>query len=123
ADPCAVIGGKEWLTPADVRACFSSFKVDPAIKSNVRKRFSTPIHMIIKYSQILDVVSKTLAFHTSVNYQLYHNIFRENESYNGVILSEITLMWKRVNQFMFPNSTFLQRRPKRRIFFSIWRMH
>jgi hypothetical protein len=36
ADPCAVIGGKKWVAPADVRACFSSFKVDPAIKSNVR---------------------------------------------------------------------------------------
>ncbi|KAF7360569.1 Peptidase S41 family protein ustP [Mycena venus] len=52
-DPCAVIGGQKWVAPADVRACFSSFKVDPAIKSN-----------------ILDVVSKTLAFHTSVNYQI-----------------------------------------------------
>ncbi|KAJ7511260.1 hypothetical protein B0H11DRAFT_2152160 [Mycena galericulata] len=53
ADPCAIIGGTEWAAPADVRACFSSFNVDPAIKSN-----------------ILDVVSKTLAFHTSVNYQI-----------------------------------------------------
>ncbi|KAJ7888242.1 hypothetical protein B0H13DRAFT_2533563, partial [Mycena leptocephala] len=53
ADPCAIIGGKKWVAPADVRACFSSFKIDPAIKSN-----------------ILDVVSKTLAFHTSVNYQI-----------------------------------------------------
>ncbi|KAJ7485636.1 hypothetical protein FB451DRAFT_1027378 [Mycena latifolia] len=52
-DPCAVIGGKKWVAPKDVRACFSSFKVDPAIKSN-----------------ILDVVSKTLAFHTSVNYEI-----------------------------------------------------
>ncbi|KAJ7104453.1 hypothetical protein B0H15DRAFT_810083 [Mycena belliarum] len=52
-DPCAVIGGKKWVAPKDVRACFSSFKVDPAIKRN-----------------ILDVVSKTLAFHTSVNYQI-----------------------------------------------------
>ncbi|KAJ6580011.1 hypothetical protein DFH09DRAFT_1260401 [Mycena vulgaris] len=52
-DPCAVIGGKKWVAPKDVRACLSSFKVDPAIKTN-----------------ILDVVSKTLAFHTSVNYQI-----------------------------------------------------
>ncbi|KAF7345744.1 Peptidase S41 family protein ustP [Mycena venus] len=52
-DPCAAIGGKKWVAPADVRACFSSFKVDPAIKSN-----------------ILEVISKTLAFHTSVNYQI-----------------------------------------------------
>ncbi|KAK7044505.1 peptidase S41 family protein ustP [Favolaschia claudopus] len=52
-DPCAAIGGKKWVAPADVRACYSSFKVDAAIKSN-----------------ILEVVSKTLAFHTSVNYQI-----------------------------------------------------
>ncbi|KAJ6503566.1 hypothetical protein C8R45DRAFT_1060385 [Mycena sanguinolenta] len=52
-DPCAVIGGKTWVAPADVRACFSSFQVDPAIKSN-----------------ILEVINKTLAFHTSVNYQI-----------------------------------------------------
>ncbi|KAJ7691599.1 hypothetical protein B0H17DRAFT_1286019 [Mycena rosella] len=52
-DPCAVIGGQKWVAPKDVRACFESFKVDSAIKSN-----------------ILDVVSKTLAFHTSVNYEI-----------------------------------------------------
>ncbi|KAJ6595571.1 hypothetical protein DFH09DRAFT_1135002 [Mycena vulgaris] len=52
-DPCAVIGGKKWVAPKDVRACLSSFKVDQAIKTN-----------------ILDVVSKTLAFHTSVNYEI-----------------------------------------------------
>ncbi|KAJ7698268.1 hypothetical protein B0H17DRAFT_1050647 [Mycena rosella] len=52
-DPCAVIAGQEWVAPEDVRACFSSFKLDRAIKSN-----------------ILDVVNKTLAFHTGVNYQI-----------------------------------------------------
>ncbi|KAJ7240586.1 hypothetical protein C8J57DRAFT_1371544 [Mycena rebaudengoi] len=52
-DPCAVIGGQKWVAPKDLRACFESFKVDPKIKTN-----------------ILDVVSKTLAFHTSVNYQI-----------------------------------------------------
>ncbi|KAI0754235.1 hypothetical protein C8Q80DRAFT_1265903 [Daedaleopsis nitida] len=51
-DPCAAIGNKKWVAPADVRACFKSFPVDPAIKSN-----------------IIEVVNKTLAFHTSVNYQ------------------------------------------------------
>ncbi|KAF7316315.1 Peptidase S41 family protein ustP [Mycena indigotica] len=53
-DPCATIGGKKWASPKDVRACLSSFKLDPAIKNNV-----------------LDVVSKTLAFHASVNYQIW----------------------------------------------------
>ncbi|KAJ7577017.1 hypothetical protein C8J56DRAFT_1061728 [Mycena floridula] len=52
-DPCAAIGGKEWVAPQDLRACFKSFKVDPVIKQN-----------------IVDVINKTLAFHTSVNYEL-----------------------------------------------------
>ncbi|KAJ7784767.1 hypothetical protein B0H16DRAFT_1402826 [Mycena metata] len=52
-DPCAVIGGKKWVAPADVRACFSSFKVNQTIKSN-----------------ILDVVGKTLAFHVLTNYEI-----------------------------------------------------
>ena len=53
ADPCVAIGGKKWVAPRDVRACYSSIPLDPAIKTN-----------------ILDVVNKTLAFHTSVNYQV-----------------------------------------------------
>ncbi|KAJ7754455.1 hypothetical protein B0H16DRAFT_1316217 [Mycena metata] len=52
-DPCAIIGGEKWVAPSNVRACFSSFKVDESLKSN-----------------ILDVVGKTLAFHTSVNYEI-----------------------------------------------------
>ncbi|THH21164.1 hypothetical protein EW146_g370 [Bondarzewia mesenterica] len=53
ADPCTVIAGKTWAAPSDVRACFTSFEVDEAVKSN-----------------IIEVVNKTLAFHTSVNYQI-----------------------------------------------------
>ncbi|GJE90953.1 hypothetical protein PsYK624_071000 [Phanerochaete sordida] len=53
ADPCATIAGQKWVSPAQVRACFTSFKVDPELKAN-----------------IVDVVNKTLAFHTSVNYEL-----------------------------------------------------
>ncbi|PPR00180.1 hypothetical protein CVT24_005078 [Panaeolus cyanescens] len=53
ADPCTVIAGQKWVAPKDLRACFTSAKVDPAIKSN-----------------IIEVISKTLAFHTSVNYQI-----------------------------------------------------
>ncbi|KAL4261125.1 Secondary metabolite-associated S41A peptidase [Pleurotus pulmonarius] len=52
-DPCAAIAGQKWVAPKDARACFKSIQVDPAIKTN-----------------ILDVVNKTLAFHTSVNYQI-----------------------------------------------------
>ncbi|KAI0343270.1 hypothetical protein BDW22DRAFT_1413290 [Trametopsis cervina] len=52
-DPCAAIAGQKWVAPSAVRACFTSFKVDPVIKAN-----------------LVDVVNKTLAFHTSVNYEL-----------------------------------------------------
>ncbi|KAI0941993.1 hypothetical protein AcV7_002542 [Taiwanofungus camphoratus] len=50
ADPCAA--GQVWVSPEAVRACFESFPVEPEIKAN-----------------IIEVVNKTLAFHTSVNYQ------------------------------------------------------
>ncbi|KAJ8454077.1 hypothetical protein ONZ45_g19447 [Pleurotus djamor] len=53
ADPCAAIAGQKWVAPKDVRACFKSIRVDDTLKTN-----------------ILDVVNKTLAFHTSVNYQI-----------------------------------------------------
>ena len=36
ADPCAVVGGKKWVNPKDLRACFTSVKVDPVQKENVR---------------------------------------------------------------------------------------
>jgi len=52
-DPCAAIAGQKWVAPKDVRACYSSIKVDQIIKTN-----------------IIDVINKTLAFHTSVNYQV-----------------------------------------------------
>ncbi|KAH9485462.1 Peptidase S41 family protein ustP [Psilocybe cubensis] len=52
-DPCAAIAGKKWVLPKEARACLSSFPLDPLIKANV-----------------LEVVSKTLAFHTSTNYQI-----------------------------------------------------
>ncbi|KAI0792260.1 hypothetical protein C8Q75DRAFT_792008 [Abortiporus biennis] len=52
SDPCAAIAGQKWVAPKDVRACFTSFKVDPVVKAN-----------------IVDVVNKTLAFHTSVNFE------------------------------------------------------
>ncbi|KAH9478024.1 Peptidase S41 family protein ustP [Psilocybe cubensis] len=51
-DPCAVIGGQKWVAPKDLRACFTSVKVDPVIKDN-----------------IIQVINKTLGFHTSVNYE------------------------------------------------------
>ncbi|KIK68514.1 hypothetical protein GYMLUDRAFT_68368 [Collybiopsis luxurians FD-317 M1] len=53
SDPCAIIGGQKWVSPQDLRACFNSFPVDPSVKEN-----------------IVQVINKTLAFHTSVNYEL-----------------------------------------------------
>uniref|UniRef100_A0A0W0FIA0 Uncharacterized protein n=1 Tax=Moniliophthora roreri TaxID=221103 RepID=A0A0W0FIA0_MONRR len=53
ADPCATIGGQKWVAPRDLKACYESFKVDPALKDN-----------------ILTVIERTLSFHTSVNYQI-----------------------------------------------------
>jgi len=41
-DPCAVIGGKKWVDPADVRACYRSFEVDPVLKANVGATFCYP---------------------------------------------------------------------------------
>ncbi|KAH8114000.1 hypothetical protein DFH11DRAFT_1509631 [Phellopilus nigrolimitatus] len=52
-DLCAAIGGQKWVAPSAVRACFESFPINQTTKSN-----------------ILDVVTKTLAFHTSVSYQV-----------------------------------------------------
>jgi hypothetical protein len=35
-DPCTKIGGKKWVAPADVRACYKSYKLDDTIRNNVR---------------------------------------------------------------------------------------
>ncbi|KAF8967856.1 hypothetical protein BDZ97DRAFT_1801579 [Flammula alnicola] len=47
-DPCAAISGKTWVLPREARACMSSFPLDSIIKANT-----------------IEVVNKTLAFHTS----------------------------------------------------------
>ncbi|KAG6821171.1 hypothetical protein H0H93_005391 [Arthromyces matolae] len=52
-DPCAAIAGKKWVLPVEARACLSATPLNPEIKAN-----------------ILEAVNKTLAFHTSVNYQI-----------------------------------------------------
>ncbi|KAF9501589.1 hypothetical protein BDN71DRAFT_1379783 [Pleurotus eryngii] len=52
-DPCAEISGKKWVSPREVRACFTSFPVEPLVKANT-----------------IEVLNKTLAFHTSANYQI-----------------------------------------------------
>jgi hypothetical protein len=40
ADPCAAIGGKKWVAPSEVRACYKSFKLDNSVKNNVSLAFS-----------------------------------------------------------------------------------
>ncbi|KAI0758411.1 hypothetical protein BD413DRAFT_655923 [Trametes elegans] len=52
ADPCAAIANQTWVAPKDVRACFASFPLDGTVKANT-----------------IEVVNKTFAFHTSVNYE------------------------------------------------------
>ncbi|SJK98440.1 uncharacterized protein ARMOST_01707 [Armillaria ostoyae] len=52
-DPCATIGGQTWVTPAQVRECYRSFAVNETEKAN-----------------IIEVINKTLSFHTSVNYEV-----------------------------------------------------
>lgn len=76
ADPCAVIGGQKWVAPSDVRACFTSFKVDPAVKSN-----------------IIEVVNKTLALHTSVNYQI-----RAPEPFTQYVHEDLLVDLARISQ-------------------------
>jgi hypothetical protein len=57
-DPCAAIAGQKWVSPSEARSCMFSFPVDEEIKANV-----------------LQVVNKTLPFHTSVNYQVGQLLF------------------------------------------------
>ncbi|KAE9411367.1 hypothetical protein BT96DRAFT_1011195 [Gymnopus androsaceus JB14] len=52
-DYCAAIAGKQWVSPLEARQCIYSFPVVPEIKDN-----------------IIEVVNKTIAMHTSVNYQI-----------------------------------------------------
>ncbi|KIY53947.1 hypothetical protein FISHEDRAFT_32250 [Fistulina hepatica ATCC 64428] len=52
-DPCAKIAGKRWVSPAEARACLQWHPLVPEIKHNT-----------------IDAVNKTLAFHTSTNYQI-----------------------------------------------------
>ncbi|KDR75803.1 hypothetical protein GALMADRAFT_248517 [Galerina marginata CBS 339.88] len=52
-DPCEAIAGKKWVLPREARACLAFTPLDPVVKAN-----------------IIEVVNKTLAFHTSTNYQI-----------------------------------------------------
>ncbi|KAJ3847185.1 hypothetical protein EV368DRAFT_51615 [Lentinula lateritia] len=52
-DYCAAIAGKQWVSPLEVRSCMHSFPVNQDVKEN-----------------IIEVLNKTIAMHTSVNYQI-----------------------------------------------------
>ncbi|KIM23356.1 hypothetical protein M408DRAFT_332377 [Serendipita vermifera MAFF 305830] len=52
ADPCAAIAGQNYTVPSKLLACLNSFTFDTTLRDN-----------------IVDVVSKSLNFHTSTNYQ------------------------------------------------------
>ena len=74
-DPCATIAGKTWVLPREARDCMSSFPLDTSIKTNVRciiiKWITlTLFTLLLTNFQIIEVVNKTLGFHTSVNYQI-----------------------------------------------------
>ncbi|KDQ08600.1 hypothetical protein BOTBODRAFT_37753 [Botryobasidium botryosum FD-172 SS1] len=52
-DLCVPIANQTWVTPSQVRQCFGSFSFNTTLRNN-----------------LVDVVSKTLNFHTSVTYSL-----------------------------------------------------
>ncbi|KAF5324377.1 hypothetical protein D9619_011355 [Psilocybe cf. subviscida] len=80
-DPCAVIGGQTWVAPKDLRACFTSIKVDPVIKDN-----------------IIQVINKTLAFHTSVNYE-----FRAPEPFTADVHEDLLGDLARISKQSYPS--------------------
>ncbi|KAJ8073815.1 hypothetical protein PM082_012093 [Marasmius tenuissimus] len=52
-DPCSTIAGQTWVSASDVRACYKALPFNTTIRDN-----------------IVQVVNKTMAFHTSTNYQV-----------------------------------------------------
>ncbi|KAF8897024.1 hypothetical protein CPB84DRAFT_1681804 [Gymnopilus junonius] len=60
-DPCAAVAGKKWVIPREARACLAAHPLDSVIKSN-----------------IIEVVNKTLVFHTSTNYQIQAPPFEDD---------------------------------------------
>ena len=45
-DACTAISGKEWVTPAEVRACFTSQELNLAEKENVRNNHYRPFSLL-----------------------------------------------------------------------------
>jgi len=69
-DPCAAIASKKWILPREARACMSATPVDPRLKANVGEWVLRQAIARLTDRQLVEVVNKTLAFHTSVNYQI-----------------------------------------------------
>ncbi|KAF8884720.1 hypothetical protein CPB84DRAFT_1837997 [Gymnopilus junonius] len=57
-DPCAVVGGQKWVNPKDLRACFES-------KMYLCLLFPSYHFSDRNFIKIIEVINKTLAFHTS----------------------------------------------------------
>ena len=68
-DPCAAIAGKKWVAPSDVRACFTSFQVDPAEKTNVGGDCSLPYLLLSVFtsSPIIRLSRLPLGSSTSIH--------------------------------------------------------
>ena len=73
-DPCAIIARKIWVLPKEARDCMSFSPLSESIRTNVSCIFIkwtlTVLTLLFTNFQIIEVVNKTLAFHTSVNYQI-----------------------------------------------------
>ncbi|KAJ7217955.1 hypothetical protein GGX14DRAFT_439051 [Mycena pura] len=67
-DPCAAIAGRKWVAPQEARLCLASFPVDENIKAN-----------------IIQTLNSTLAFHTSVNYQIQASSPFENDVHEDIV--------------------------------------
>lgn len=73
SDPCAAISGQKWVAPRAVRDCYSTVKVNETLKNNVSHFHLFPSFLSDALAwQILDVVGRTLNFHTSVNIKFKH---------------------------------------------------
>lgn len=101
ADPCAAIAGQKWVAPSALRACFTSVKVDPTIKENVR----TFLFLYLKIGrthfavqQIIEVINKTLAFHTSVNYE-----FKAPEPFTADVHEDLLGDLARISKQSYPS--------------------
>ena len=103
-DPCAAIAGKTWVAPSDVRACLTSFKVDPVEKASVSAShnlrylsFSRPLLTFFNY-QIVSACTGILNFHASTNYQI-----KAPEPFSNDVHEDLIRDLQRINGTQYPN--------------------